>query len=314
MPDYLTHAFLAEDAYNDLHLEKLKNVDLNYFIIGSQGPDPLFHFNYIPWRSSGSSSEIASMIHKKNTKAFLSTLLKNAKNASKDIKGFALGFLCHYALDTSAHPYIYHKAGNYSKTSKQYRGNHLRLEKAIDNYYVKQRGGNPRFYKAKNLFQLPELSSEFVNIFNDVMEDVYDFKDVGLLFARSYKDFRKSIHVLSFDPFGCKKIIYKIIDFFTDSSTGYTSLSQRANVKNIDFMNINKTTWKHPVTGDESNESFQELYDNALIKAKALIQLSIDYFNNQSEEIFNEIKNVSYDTNRDCDADRTMVHINSIFN
>ncbi len=313
MPDYLTHTFLAEDAYNDLHLEE-DNIDFNYFIIGSQGPDPLFHYHFVPWKNSGNASKIASKIHRTNTKAFLDTFLQKAQTASKEIKGFALGFLCHYALDTTAHPYIYYKTGNYSKKNKQYRGNHLRLEKGIDNYYVKQRGANPRFYKAQKHFPLTDLSDEFTVTFSDVMEQVYQLKNIGSLFTDSYKDFRKSIQVLSYDPFGLKKVIYRMVDLFTESSMGYTSVSQRANVKKFDIMNANRDLWKHPVTGDESTQTFQELYDIALNKAKTLIQLSIEYFNGTSDTIFSETKNVSYDTNLDCDASRKMVHINSIFN
>jgi hypothetical protein len=297
-----------------LNLKKKNIIDFNYFIIGAQGPDPLFHYNFVPWKSSGDASKIASRIHKTKTKAFLTSLLTKAKSASKEIKGFALGFLCHYALDTTAHPYIFHKTGNYSKKNKQYRGNHLRLEKAIDNYNVAKRGHNPRFYKAKKHFPLPTLSIEFTNIFSDVMDDVYGLKDIGLLFTESYEHFRKSVHVLSYDPFGFKKIIYKLADLLIDNSTGYYSLSPRTNTKHLDFMNLQKEIWKHPVTGEESNQSFSELYDIALDKVKTLISLALDYFDNKSETIFETIKNVTYDTNLDCDENQKMKFIDSIFN
>jgi hypothetical protein len=79
-------------------------------------------------------------------------------------------------------------------------------------------------------------------------------------------------------------------------------------------MNLKKETWKHPVTGEESNQSFSELYDIALDKVKTLISLALDYFDNKSEAIFETIKNVTYDTNLDCDEHQKMKFIDSIFN
>lgn len=309
MPDCITHAYLAEDVY-----KKIKPaVDYNYFIVGSQGADPLFYYNYLPWKSSKEASKIAGLIHKKNTKAFLDELLKLAKNGSSKIKGFALGFLTHYALDTTAHPYIYYVTGNYSKDTKQYRGNHLRLERGIDNILVKERGHNPRFYKTVNHFPLTRLNDEFIQTINQVMEKAHNINNVGNLFADAYLDFKSNMKYLAYDPFGLKSKIYSLADKLTDSAISYRSISFYQHIKH-DIMNRQNNVWKHPVTGVDSTESFDDLYKKALDKASNLIRLSLDYFNNLNENIFKETKNVSYDTNLDCNENQKMIYIQSIFN
>jgi len=310
MPDCVTHIYLAEDAVDPSN----KMIDYNYFIIGSQGPDPLFYYQFQPWKKTRKVDRIAGIIHHEKTKAFLDTFIKKAKTGSKQIKGYVLGFLCHYALDSTAHPYIFHVTGNYSIKTKQYRGNHLRLERGIDSVLIKERGFNPIFYKVANHFPIKRLSTDFTNTFTSVMNEVYNLLDVGRLFSQSYIDFRNNFKYMVYDPTGIKKAVYSVVDVFTSGSLSYKQISNRTNIRNIDIMNRNHSLWKHPVTGEESNESFDELYQKALNLAKTLTQKTLNYFETGDEEIFTLTKNISYDTGLDCTKENKMIHINSIFN
>lgn len=310
MPDCVTHVFIADDLYNEIK----PDVDYNYMVVGSQGPDPLFYYNYQPWRNTKKVPKIAGLIHHEKTKVFLDTFIRYAKTKSKKVKGFVLGFLCHYALDSTAHPYIYHVTGNYSKKNKQYRGNHLRLERGIDTILIEERGLDPRFYRVDHHFPYNTLSDELVDSFTDVMKEVYGLYDVGSLFNQGYQDFRSNFRYMVYDPLGLKKAVYSVVDLFTTGSLAYKSISFKTNVRHIDIMNRYHKIWKHPVTGAESRESFDDLFDKAKDEARVLIQKTIEYFNNGSEEIFDLTKNISYDTGLECHLSQEMTYINSIFN
>jgi hypothetical protein len=258
--------------------------------------------------------KIAGVIHHHKTKAFLETFIKKAKNKSKEVQGFVLGFLCHYALDSTAHPYIFHVTGNYSKKTKHYRGNHLRLERGIDTLLIKEKGLNPKYYRVNNHFPLRELSSDLVSTFTNVMKSVYSLKDVGLLYAQGYKDFVNNFKYMVYDPTGFKKVVYTVVDAFTTGSLSYKRISFKTDVDDFDIMNRENNTWLHPVTGEEHTESFDDLYDIAKQKALNLIKGTLEYFNSNDESVFKLIENISYDTGLECEGNNEMKYINSIFN
>lgn len=310
MPDSVTHFYLAEDAYKSLK----PDIDYDYLMMGAQGPDPLFYYHYQPWKKGYNASKIASIIHHENTKAFLDTFIKYAKNSTKQVKGYIMGFLCHYALDTTAHPYIFYVTGNYSKKHKEYRGNHLRLERAIDAILISEKGINPKYFKVYEYFNIQDFTKEFEETMDKVIEEVHGFKNIGPMFVEACKDMRSIFKNMSYDPTGIKKAVYKVVDSFTTGPTLYQTLSYNINIKKHDYMNRLNNVWKHPVTGDESTETFDDLYNKALSKATNLISKTMDYFKNGSEEIFSLIENIQYDTGLDCQDKRKMKFFNSIFN
>ncbi len=313
MPDCLTHIFMAEDVKRKIKADFAFNLD--YFILGSQGPDPFFYYNYYPWKKTNNIDKFGSKMHKHKTKLFLENLIKVSTNSSVELKSYALGFLCHYSLDTTAHPYIYNVTGNYTdKNTKKYRGNHLKLERGIDAILLKRKNINPRFYRLNGYFSLKFLNDDFISKLNIIYEKTYQMNNMGEIYSHSYTDFQSNFKILVYDPLGIKKVFYSIVDMFTSGTMMYKNLTYNANLTKYDYMNTKHTTWKHPVTGVESNKSFDDLYNEAVEKAVSLLDSTIMLFNGESSNIFNKIENTNYNTGLECNHPGKMTHINSILN
>jgi len=313
MPDCLTHIFMAEDVKRKISADFAFNID--YFILGSQGPDLFFYYNYYPWKKTNKVDSFGSAMHTKKTKLFLDNLIKAATSGPTELKSYALGFLCHCTLDQVAHPYIHTVTGNYvDKETKKYRGNHLKLERGIDAILLKRKNINPRFYRLNGYFRLKFLTDDFISILNGVYEKTYHIKNMGDIYSHSYSDFQSSFKTLVFDPFGIKKGFYSVVDIFTSGTMMYKNLTYNANLTKYDYMNESHTTWKHPVTGVESNKSFDDLYNEAVEKASILLNSTIKLFKGESSDIFNKTEDKSYTTGLDCNHPGKMTYINSILN
>lgn len=311
MPDCLTHVFFAEAVKKGIEADF--NFNMDYFILGSQGPDPFFYYNYYPWKNTEGIDKFGSLIHRHETKKFLDNLLSEAKTGSSELRSFALGFLCHYILDTEAHPYIYYVTGIFEK-EKKYRGNHLKLERGIDSIFIKNKGKTPRFYRVNKHFNLHYLTDQFKQSLDKVIYDTYNVEHMGKIYAHSYLDFKSNFNVLVYDPLGIKKVIYSVVDVFTSGSMLYKNLTHNINTDKHDYLNMKHAEWKHPVTGDVSTESFMDIYEKAIPKAVVLTEAAIKLFSGYRSNIFELTQNLDYNSGLECDKGNEMKYFKSIFN
>ena len=83
-------------------------------------------------------------MHNTHTGDFLFALAREARETKSDaVFSVLAGAICHYCLDRTAHPYIICKGGGFdgSKETRAFRGGHVRLERAIDSYFIRQTYG-----------------------------------------------------------------------------------------------------------------------------------------------------------------------------
>ena len=132
MPDYFSHAIIAERVYEKLdytHRSKITNKTL--YLLGAQGPDVFFAYNLNP-----SKSNLGRAMHRKNAVYLFSCLI--AGNLS-----YAARFATHYALDSVLHPAIYAYEG-----TKRSPMTHVKFEKDLGLYisrkYAERRQILPR--------------------------------------------------------------------------------------------------------------------------------------------------------------------------
>ncbi|XMB67902.1 zinc dependent phospholipase C family protein [Mycoplasmatota bacterium zrk1] len=318
MPDMMTHAFLALDVLKNIENNEIIKNNKELFLIGAQGPDPYFYYNFYPWKNSNNIPAFGGVMHKTKTRKFFVTYLEYlSKNFSDEGLAFILGWICHYALDTNAHPYVFHVTGIYdgSKETRKYRGNHLALEKGIDSIFLKERGYDSNKYNpAKEIFTLESIPESVTNILDLTIFKVHQVIDMGVIYNQGYLDFKKSINILQYDPFGMKKFLYKVLDLFNKKSAYvYKTLSYHNNVlSNIDYLNIKKKEWKHPSSLEISNETFNELYSKAIEKATFMIDQTIKYLDDNNIDIEELFDNLSYETGKDCELKLEIIHFNSI--
>lgn len=112
MPAVLTHDFFGKDAYGPA----MESVDLitpdqrDAFILGNQGPDPLFYLQILP-RGWDSYKALGNAMHH-DAPSTLLLCLRQAVDAMPEedrsvAQAYAAGFVCHYLLDSAVHPLVY---------------------------------------------------------------------------------------------------------------------------------------------------------------------------------------------------------------
>ena len=109
MPAIITHDLFGKDVYGETFDTIGGSRDAaEAFLLGNQGPDPLFFVAPDPrYRRVG---KLASTLHRARPAEFLVAL----KSAVRELpaqersigRAYALGYVCHYLLDSTVHPLI----------------------------------------------------------------------------------------------------------------------------------------------------------------------------------------------------------------
>lgn len=320
MPSSNTHSYFCDDVYNKLNKNiknKLKD-NINYLKVFGQGPDPYFFYDFHLTKRSKKVHEInKAMQHTKINKHFIKLINYINENNFYDngeVLAYLYGQICHYTLDTTAHPYIIYCVGNYNerdpKTYK-YNGLHAEMEYYIDSYMIYQRENIlPKNYKVyKKLFNIGKFNKELKTTIDEVIKEVYGFDNASDIYYKSIIDMKRFYHVFNYDKYGIKKQIYSIMDFVCrNKCVKKKELSFHIDLnKKQHYLNNDKRTWNHPCDKNEKyNLSFNELYNNALNKAVNIINEVDNMLKNKkinNSKIEKLFKNLDYGTGKDSDLD-----------
>ena len=176
MPDIVVHRHMGYEVWERLGMDLQGEV----FSFGLLGPDPfLFYRFYIPpFRHR--INRYASVMHRERTGDFLLELAKSCRD--KDNFSYLAGFLCHYALDSTAHPYIIDKAGGSSAM-------HLAVEHRLDVLD----GGSIRIPPF-----LPGVMKAYVS---GAIEKVYGWRDTWTALEQGHRDMSRFYRMVE-DPNG----------------------------------------------------------------------------------------------------------------
>ena len=153
MPSTVTHAYFSLDVYDKLdnktkRILKNNTSDLKVY---AQGPDPLYFYNLmIPIVGRNIRKTFPRKLHDTKTKDFLITLVNEIKEQKLEKNSYVMsmlyGYITHYVLDSTIHPYIIYKTGIYDKNiekTRKYRSVHLDMELYLDGYMIFQREKMP---------------------------------------------------------------------------------------------------------------------------------------------------------------------------
>lgn len=126
MPGFVTHYLFGEEIYHQLKCNsQKKNLFYNRsaYAFGLQGPPDLF-FYYLPSYALHRHN-LGALAHTTEPRAFFRGLLESygrlSSAADRGIaEAYISGFLGHYLLDTTCHPYIYAMTHYHDKKEKSY--------------------------------------------------------------------------------------------------------------------------------------------------------------------------------------------------
>lgn len=311
MPDPVTHYYFSYKILSELDAEISSKIEEPVFERALQGPDPWSAIGFFGGKEKQHCKR-SSIMHKEKTGNFFISLTNEVKE-SKDTSlfSFLVGFICHYYLDKTTHPYIICKGGEYDGTKDTYnlRNGHVRIEHLIDSYYIRH------YYKKKpwhfsipkEIFKLKQYPESLSDPLNKIFKTVYGWDN-------AFKLFNKSLHHQSLfyrlmqDRFGILKFL---LGFISHKNTDYTVFSYYkpdTAIGDADYMNECKAFWHHPYDNEiESNESFFELFNIAKEKSKEIITLVYNYiYKNEDISLSELFENNSYSTGFDCDDHRNL--------
>ena len=219
MPSSVTHSYFASDIYN-----KFKNkskINLNYLKVFGQGPDPYFFYDFHLSRKAKEVHKInTSMQHSLVNKHFVTLINyinKMNYNDNVMVMSYLYGQICHFALDSTIHPFTIYMSGRYDEKDKntyKYNGMHEKMEYYTDIYLIYQRENiMPKKYKVYNeIFKFDEFNDELKDTIDKVVKEVYSYDNVSTIYYKCLNDMNKFYHIFNYDRFGVKKSVYSIMD------------------------------------------------------------------------------------------------------
>lgn len=317
MPATITHAFFAKDVYDILPEEIQNNLDLNRSKMFSQSLDSLMFYNLFSIMPGKRIRSFRSYFHTHRSQDYFINLLNYMKENNindKDTYSYLLGMICHYALDSTIHPYVFYKTGLYSRQEPctyKYNNVHAFMETFLDNDMIARRlKTNPyKFKHSKFIFDIYPFSEDLNKTIYYSFYNTFHLSDMHKTYYKSLKQMKNAITIFRRDPYGIKKFFYKLADTFSFKGTyRFEAISYHYPLEDKhNYLNSNHSTWRHPAIYDQtSTESFVDLYLKAIKFAKILMCASWDYLNGKDIDLEKIFTNLSYTTGLDCNDEREM--------
>ena len=280
MPGFTTHYLFGMSTFHNAK----DNQTISYiqqhphaYAIGLQGPDVFFFqlTNYLHPKGN-----IGSRAHKASTGRLLYHLLDSRQLFSNETDrsiaaAYIVGFLGHYLLDSTCHPYIYAKS-HYGTYRKNYYSHHMYLETDIDTEllsYYKELAPSEFFqHQAVSLSKREQhvVAKILYHAFRKTFTDRH-FSYHGM--RRTLRAFYRNLALLH-DNTGKKKILVRSLEqlFFRGPRISVLIPSDHYSFT-VDPLNLRHFRWRNPWKPElSSHQSFFELLDQARASYREVIE------------------------------------------
>lgn len=293
MPKEITHV-----AFADLTSEQIKNTEIykhifnskNSFHFGSLAVDSFYYNMKLPIIDKD-FFQWGDLVHgAEGNNPFIAIYaalkyLKENKNDSlfSEKLAFICGYLTHCAMDINFHPYVYYFSGNYYDPDKNESINaqmrHRIIESWIDLYIIKNKGKYNTKSAAK-VFNTDNLNIELLKFISTHFAATWQTNEQKVFIAIKRGYFVQKILNNIFDNKNIKDYVKSLNQITKNKIRSYLALFYPDNFDIPDYI-INFGTYKNPVTGEEFNSSFEDLWSNAL-------NLSTDFLNAVDQYLFDD--------------------------
>ncbi len=264
MPGLITHNLVALSV-----IDKVGTADKAAFCLGALGPDVCYFHRAMPWQI-GTVRGIGKKMHYSDpNKLFdaMNEIVLNSDNSS--VGSFAEGFLCHYALDSTVHPFVYAAVPRY-KADKNVKYNNSFIHNLIE-------------YKSDALIL---MKNKNISVKRLDLETVIP-TEKGAVSAASYVMTRVANKLFTDKPISEQKFIQAYADL--SYNTSRMQKADNARVKNLsrienvfhigpalsplfwgepdysyDYMNLEHKSWANP---NEPETEFTDSYIDLTEKA-----------------------------------------------
>ena len=312
MPATATHAFFAKDVYDILPDKICEQLDLSKCKMYGQGIDSLKFYNLFSIFPGKQMRHFQGYFHENQSQEYFLNLLTYMKDNNihdKDTYSYLFGNICHYALDSTIHPYVVYRTGHFDKkrpSTYKYNNVHAFMETFIDNDMIHRRMNmDPyQFDFSGFCFDISPFSEELEKTIDYTFFNTFHISNMSQIYYKSLKQMRSAITVFRRDPYGIKNFFYKLADTLTPRSWfRFEAISYHYPLEDKhNFLNSDHSLWRNPCVYDNtSNDSFVDLYLKAIKSAKVLMCASCDYLNDKNIDLEKVFDNTSYVTGLKCD-------------
>ena len=264
MPYNFTHALVGLTAlkHTSEAVSTLVSSNLGAFLIGTMGPDPYFGDAMPKPILTESRLDLAEKLHTLDARALFAALFPLAKDSAAK-QAYVLGFLCHFLLDTNAHPYIEARFLGEAHTPAEIQID-LMMTSRLSYPGVPEK---PRvFYKTAHLFELDELHTQ-------LSKSLFAMNTQGA-FTRGFRKWIR-VNTLSYDPNNRKLRFFSKLESLFHAPGKITSFLVSRHPDPDDRLNLRHGVWRAPWVETARTESFVELFDRACAEAPDLMNTTL---------------------------------------
>ncbi len=289
MPALLTHYLCGDAALKLLEKDSIASCisrHRNAYNLGTQGPDFFFYYGAWPWVKDREISGFGERMHEEKTGEFIIEALRYGLDCSESSRGiiasYMYGYLCHYALDCHAHPYVFYKTGflreNEEYTPK-YTVFHRMFETSLDVLMLeRQMKRRPSEFNAPALIRVPKQEAATIGeMYSRVLGSVFGMDINSESVCRAIADMADITAVLR-DTTGIKKKLMSGIEKFLGKPPMYSSMIMPLYIRDgIDYLNTSRSLWHLPWDSSaDLSLSFIDIFEAAVSESKILIETDID--------------------------------------
>jgi len=205
---------------------------------------------------------LAEKLHVLDGRALLKAMLPLADSEPK--QAYVLGFLCHFLLDTIAHPYIEARFSGGAHTPSEIQSD-LMMTDRVSFLGVPEK---PRiFYHTRHLRELDTLHAQLSKV-------LYSLETRGT-FARGFHKWIL-VNSISYDPHNRKFRFFSGVERLLNIPGKLTGFLVAHHPDPNDRLNLNHAEWRAPwETAAARTESFPELFSRACAEAPGLMNAAL---------------------------------------
>lgn len=287
MPAITTHRLFAEESVELLPQGLVASGDeRTAFIIGNQGPDPFFY----RFRTSNFQDcmKLGHLMHGSRMTAQFEALRQGVEHLPAQEAGigraFVLGLLSHYALDRTAHPFIYEQQWGIQDADPELADAgsqvHAVIESDLDVLMLQLKRESATMADWPPAEQIP--TTDHVNrvagaLMSSMARSVYGLTIDVSEYGGAVADMQFVYKLI--EPAGSplNRLACFIDQTFVEEYSLLDGLSHRVTHEvPARTGNLGHLSWEDPFTGAVSTESFPEVFDRALSVYARLAELFIE--------------------------------------